>query len=205
MNSVVGDAYDLSWKMAVVIKGWGGPGLLDGCEEERRPIGLRNRDASGWAAAGVPIWRALVTPAIHEDTPAGRAARQELAASFDVNHRRMHGMVGVEAGYSYAGSRLIADEPGNIAEWETSRYIPRAVPGARIPHMWLKDGRALQDVLGDRYTLLHLPADCDPAPLEPAFCALGAPLEIHRLDEARVRAVYGASAFLLRPAVHLAL
>jgi 2-polyprenyl-6-methoxyphenol hydroxylase-like FAD-dependent oxidoreductase len=204
MNTGVGDAFDLSWKLAGVIKGWGGPGLLDGYEEERRPIGLRNRDASGWAAAGVPIWRALVTPAIHEDTPAGRAARQELAASFDVNHRRMHGMVGVEAGYSYAGSRLIADEPGNIAEWETSRYIPRAVPGARIPHMWLKDGRALQDVLGDGYTLLDLRGDCDTAPLEAAFCALGAPLEILRLDEARVRGVYGASVFLLRPDVHIA-
>ena len=204
MNTGVGDAFDLSWKLAGVIKGWGGPGLLDGYEEERRPIGLRNRDASGWAAAGVPIWRALVTPAIHEDTPAGRAARQELAASFDVNHRRMHGMVGVEAGYSYAGSRLIADEPGNIAEWETSRYIARAVPGARIPHMWLKDGRAMQDVLGDGYTLLDLRGDCDTAPLEAAFCALGAPLEILRLDEARVRGVYGASVFLLRPDLHIA-
>ena len=204
MNTGVGDAFDLSWKLAGVIKGWGGPGLLDGYEEERRPIGLRNRDASGWAAAGVPIWRALVTPAIHGDTPAGRAARQELAASFDVNHRRMHGMVGVEAGYSYAGSRLITDEPGNVAEWETSRYIPRAVPGARIPHMWLKDGRALQDVLGDDYTLLDLRGDCDTAPLEAAFCVLGAPLEILRLDEARVRGVYGASVFLLRPDVHIA-
>jgi hypothetical protein len=43
-------------------------------------------------------------------------ARRELAASFDVNHRRMRGMVGVEAGYSYAGSTLITDEPGNVAE-----------------------------------------------------------------------------------------
>jgi len=204
MNTGVGDAFDLSWKLAGVIKGWGGPGLLDGYEEERRPIGLRNRDASGWAAAGVPIWRALVTPAIHEATPEGRAARQRLAASFDVNHRRMHGMVGVEAGYSYAGSRLIADEPGNVAEWETSRYIPRAVPGARIPHMWLKDGRAMQDVLGDGYTLLDLRGDCDTARLEAAFCALGAPLEILRFDEARVRGVYGASVFLLRPDLHIA-
>src|SRR5260370_16904865 len=90
MNSVVGDAYDLSWKMAVVIKGWGGPGLLDGYEEERRPIGLRNRDASGWAAAGVPIWRARVTPAIHEATLARPAAPQELAPSLVLNHLPPH-------------------------------------------------------------------------------------------------------------------
>src|SRR6202044_1499048 len=69
MNTGVGDAFDLSWKLAGVVKGWGGPGLLDGYEQERRPIGVRNVAAAGWAAAGVPIWRALVTPAAYDDTP----------------------------------------------------------------------------------------------------------------------------------------
>jgi 2-polyprenyl-6-methoxyphenol hydroxylase-like FAD-dependent oxidoreductase len=203
MNTGVGDAFDLSWKLAGTIKGWGGPGLLDGYEQERRPIGVRNVAAAGWAAEGVPIWRALVTQAVYEATPEGAAKRRELAASFDINHRRMHGMVGVEAGYSYAGSPLIADEPGNVAEWETSRYEPHARPGVRIPHMWLKDGRALQDVLGDDYTLLDLRGDCDVVPLGEAFGAVGAPLEVLHLDEERVRSVYGASVFLLRPDLHI--
>jgi 2-polyprenyl-6-methoxyphenol hydroxylase-like FAD-dependent oxidoreductase len=204
MNTGVGDSFDLSWKLAGVIKGWGGPGLLDSYEQERRPIGARNVAAAGWAAAGVPIWRALVTPAVYEATPEGEAVRKALAASFDVNHRRMHGMVGAEAGYSYAGSPLIADEPGNVAEWEISSYTPHARPGVRIPHMWLKDGRALQDVLGDDYTLLDLRGDCDTAPIEAAFHARGAPLKSLHLDEARVRDVYGASVFLLRPDLHIA-
>ena len=151
----------------------------------------------------MPIWRALVTPAVYESTPEGEAKRRELAASFDVNHRRMHGMVGVEAGYSYAGSPLIADEPGNVAEWETSRYVPHARPGVRIPHMWLKDGRALQDVLGNDYTLLDLRGDCDVGPLVAAFRSVGAPLEVLQLDEERVRSVYGAAVFLLRPDLHI--
>lgn len=204
MNTGVGDAFDLSWKFAGTIAGWGGPGLLDGYEQERRPIGVRNVAAAGWAAAGVPIWRALVTPAVYDNTPEGEAVRRELAASFDVNHRRMHGMVGVESAYSYAGSPLIAEEPGNVAEWDTSRYTPHARPGVRIPHMWLKDGRALQDVLGSNYTLLDLRGDCDAAPLAAAFEALGAPLEVLHLDEQRVREVYGASVFLLRPDLHIA-
>jgi hypothetical protein len=204
MNTGVGDAFDLAWKLAGTIHGWGGPGLLDGYERERRPIGRRNVDAAGWAAAGVPIWRALVTPEIHHDTPAGAAQRARVAACFDVEHRRMHGMVGVEAGYSYAGSPLIADQAGAEAQWETSHYEPKALPGARIPHMWLADGQALQDILGDDYTLLDLRGDADTTALEAAFRARGAPLTVIRRDEKRVRDVYGASVFLLRPDLHIA-
>ena len=203
MNTGVGDAFDLSWKLAGTIHGWGGPELLESYERERRPIGRRNVDAAGWAADGVPIWRALVTPDIHADTPAGAEVRARVAASFDVEHRRMHGMVGVEAGYSYAGlSPLIADE--KTAQWEVSRYDPKALPGARIPHMWLKDGKALQDILGDDYTLLDLKGDADTAALEAAFRTRGAPLKVIRRDEQRVRDVYGASLFLLRPDLHIA-
>jgi len=204
MNTGVGDAFDLAWKLAGTIHGWGGPALLDAYEGERRPIGVRNVEAAAWAAAGVPIWRALVKPEIYHDTPESAALREQVAASFDVNHRRMHGMVGVEAGYSYAGSPLIADEPGNVAEWEVSRYVPKALPGARIPHMWLADGSALQDGLGDDFTLLDLKGDCDTTELEAAFKAIGAPLDVLRLDEKRVREVYGKSVFLLRPDLHIA-
>ena len=98
---------------------------------------------------------------------------------------------------------MIADEPGNVADWETSRYVPKAVPGARIPHMWLADGSALQDRLGDDYTLLDLKGDCDTALLEAAFRKVGAPLKVLHLDEKRVRKVYGASVFLLRPDLHI--
>jgi len=203
MNTGVGDAFDLAWKLAGTVHGWGGPGLLDGYERERRPIGRRNVDAAGWAADGVPIWRALVTPEVYRDTPAGAALRARVAASFDVEHRRMHGMVGVEAGYSYAGSPLIADHPGAEAEWETSRYEPKALPGARIPHMWLADGLALQDILGDDFTLLDLRGDADTSALEAAFQARSAPLSVIHRDEKRVRDVYGASVFLLRPDLHI--
>ena len=202
MNTGVGDAFDLAWKLAGTIHGWGGPALLDAYEGERRPIGVRNVEATGWAAAGVPIWRALVKPEFHDDTPEGAAYRQEVAASFDVNHRRMHGMVGVEAGYSYAGSPLIADEPGNVAEWETSRYVPKAVPGARIPHMWLDDGSALQDRLGDDYTLLDLGAIATPAPWKRRSAARRAARDPAPRREARARRLRRV-VFLLRPDLHI--
>ena len=38
LNTGVGDAVDLGWKLAAVLQGWGGPGLLDTYELERRPV-----------------------------------------------------------------------------------------------------------------------------------------------------------------------
>lgn len=187
-----------------MIKGWGGSVLLDGYEQERRPIGLRNRDAAGWAAAGVPIWRRLINSHVRDNTPEGAALRAEIAASASINHRRMHDMRGVEFGYSYAGSPLVAYEYGNVPEWDTCTYTPHTCPGVRIPHMWLADGRALQDVLGDWYTLLDLAGSCETEALEKAFRALGAPLDVLRLDEPHLREVYNCSVLLLRPDLHIA-
>lgn len=204
MNSGVGDAFDLSWKLAGTLAGWGGTGLLDSYEEERRPVALRNVEASGWAAEGVPIWRALVRPGIADDTPEGEAVRAEVAASAKVNHARMHGMVGVEMGYTYADSRLVAEEPGNVADWEISSYTPHTRPGVRLPHVWLSDGTAVQDVLGDDYTLLDLSGDVDASPFAEAFESLGAPFASVHVDEPHVRDVYGCRLLLLRPDLHVA-
>ena len=41
MNTGVGDAIDLGWKLAAVLEGWGGSVLLDSYELERRPIQAR--------------------------------------------------------------------------------------------------------------------------------------------------------------------
>ncbi len=203
MNTGVGDAIDLSWKLAATLQGWGGPGLLDSYEIERRAIGARNVEAAGWAASAVPVWRALVTPHVRDATPEGEALRKAIADSAAINQRRMHEMRGVEFGYSYAGSPLIDTEPGDPHAWDTCVYEPSARPGVRLPHMWLSGGRAIQDLLGDGYTLLDLAAEADAAPVAEAFAALGAPFETIRLNEPRLRQVYGASLLLLRPDLHV--
>ncbi|MFK4525259.1 hypothetical protein ABIF90_003240 [Bradyrhizobium japonicum] len=130
--------------------------------------------------------------------------RAAIATSATVNHRRMHEMRGIELGYSYAGSPLIAEEAGNVAEWDTVIYTPDTRPGVRIPHMWLKNGHALHDTLGEHFTLLDLVGNIETGPLVTAFGALGAPLKMVRLDEPDVRAVYGFGIFLLRPDLHIA-
>jgi 2-polyprenyl-6-methoxyphenol hydroxylase-like FAD-dependent oxidoreductase len=42
MNTGIGDAIDLGWKLDAVLKGWGGPEFLRSYEHERKPIAVRN-------------------------------------------------------------------------------------------------------------------------------------------------------------------
>ena len=56
MNTGIGDAVDLGWKLAATLQGWGGPNLLASYDAERRPVGKRAVDnatgfhnaQSGW-------------------------------------------------------------------------------------------------------------------------------------------------------------
>src|SRR5438046_9993923 len=77
MNTGVGDAIDLSWKLAATLAGWGGPNLLASYEIERQQVGERNVAASGFATQGRRRWRALYRPDLRERTPASAALRQE--------------------------------------------------------------------------------------------------------------------------------
>ena len=43
MNTGIGDAVDLGWKLEAVHKGWGGRALLQSYDAERRPVGLAQR------------------------------------------------------------------------------------------------------------------------------------------------------------------
>ncbi|HEY9380851.1 MAG TPA: FAD-dependent monooxygenase, partial [Burkholderiales bacterium] len=42
MNTGIDDASNLAWKLAAVLQGWGGSGLLSSYEAERMPVALRN-------------------------------------------------------------------------------------------------------------------------------------------------------------------
>ena len=156
MNSGVGDAVDLSWKLAATLKGWGGPALLRSYEIERRQIGARNVEASRHASRGRRAWRAAYKPNIRDKTPEGAATRANLARIADVEQRKSNEMIGAELGYRYAGSPIIWPEAGEAPEPDFMKYVPTTWPGARLPHVWLADGTALHDRIGDGYTLLRL-------------------------------------------------
>jgi 2-polyprenyl-6-methoxyphenol hydroxylase-like FAD-dependent oxidoreductase len=205
MNTGVGDAIDLSWKLAATLAGWGGPHLLASYETERRPIGLRNVKASGAAMSGRLSWRAVWRPDMRKDSPEYAAIRAEMARRFDVEQRKVTEILGIEAGYRYAGSPLVWPEAGDSPDPDNPRYVPTTWPGARLPHVWLDDGTALHDRLGGGYTLLRLGGTrAEVSSLEQALRALGAPLEVLDIPDRAVREIAGFDLLLVRPDLHVA-
>jgi 2-polyprenyl-6-methoxyphenol hydroxylase-like FAD-dependent oxidoreductase len=204
MNTGVGDAIDLSWKLAGTLAGWGGPNLLASYELERRPVGLHNRDVSGRAAAGVNGWRAACRPEIDSDTPEGEANRNEVARLAAIGQRLSHEMIGTELGYSYAGSPLIGADDEPPPPLIDDHYQPTTRPGARLPHVWLDDGQALHDRIGNEFTLVNLGQDHQaPAALRQSFAEFGAKLDVVQVESKRAREVYGYDLVLVRPDLHV--
>jgi hypothetical protein len=204
MNTGVGDAFDLSWKLAATLQGWGGPALLDAYQCERRQVGERNIGASRYASIGRRKWRSMYRPNITEDSPEGKRSRDDLAAVADVEQRKTNEMIGAEMGYRYVDSPILMNIPGG-PEHLFREYQPSTWPGARLPHVWLNDGTALQDRLPvQAYCLLRLGnTQADSGALERVFAARGAPLEVIDVPDRIAREIYGFDLILLRPDMHV--
>jgi 2-polyprenyl-6-methoxyphenol hydroxylase-like FAD-dependent oxidoreductase len=206
MNTGIGDATDLAWKLAGTLDGWGGPGLLDSYEIDRRQVALRNVRASKYAALGTAEWRKASTDEVGDDTPRGARIRGKVAELADVHQRKGHEMSGIELGYRYVDSPVISYSAAEETDDGFSyTYRPRSEPGFRLPHMWCADGTALHDHLGPGYNLLRLVGtDTDTGKLEQAIRDTGAPVTVHQFDEPDLRKIYGADLLLLRPDLHIA-
>jgi len=204
MNSGVGDAIDLSWKLAATLAGWGGPALLDSYEIERRQVGERNVGASRYASLGRRKWRSRYRPEIGDDTREGAAARENLTRVAIVEQPKSNEMIGAELGYRYVDSPVVCDIPGG-PEHRFREYEPTTWPGARLPHVWLADGAAAQDRIPfEGYTLLRLGGTkVDSSGLERAMRACGAPLARLDLPDEAAREIYGCDLLLLRPDLHV--
>jgi hypothetical protein len=204
MNTGVGDAIDLSWKLAATLKGWGGPNLLASYEIERRQIGDRNIGASRYASLGRRKWRSQWRPEMRDQTPEGAAARENISRIADVEQRKTNEMIGAELGYRYIDSPIIDNIPGG-PENLFREYHPTTWPGARLPHVWLDDGTPIQDHIStDGYTLLRLNGvTADTCALEAAIRARGAPLTVLNVRNTAAREIYQRDLLLLRPDMHV--
>jgi 2-polyprenyl-6-methoxyphenol hydroxylase-like FAD-dependent oxidoreductase len=204
MNTGVGDAFDLSWKLHATLQGWGGPALLASYEVERRQVGERNISASRYASLGRRKWRSQWRPDMFDETEVGRAARDNLITVAEAEQRKTNEMIGAELGYRYIDSPVIDNMPGG-PEHILRAYQPTTWPGARLPHVWREDGRAMQDDLPrDGYVLLRLGGTIvATGALEAAIRARGAPLTVLTIPDAVAAQVYERDLLLLRPDMHV--
>jgi 2-polyprenyl-6-methoxyphenol hydroxylase-like FAD-dependent oxidoreductase len=206
MNTGHGDAVDLAWKLAGTLQGWGGPELLGSYEAERRPIGLRNVEASKRAANGRRTWRSKWVPEITEDSERGLRARAELADVADREQRWSNDLYGIELGYRYIDSPVIWPFEGEAPDPNSFEYQPTTAHGARLPNIWLRNGSPLQDQLGKEYTLLDVRGAREGhefESLQSAFEKVGAPFRVVKVDSPSAAPVYGADLILVRPDLHI--
>ena len=203
MNSGVGDATDLAWKLTAALRGWGGPSLLASYEFERRQVGDRNVGASRYASSGRRKWRSMWRPNIRDGSPEGRQSRELLTRIASVEQRKSNEMIGAELGYRYVNSPVICDIPGG-PDLDFREYIPTTWPGARLPNIWVADGSAVQDRVGDGFTILKLGnTKADANPLAEALRARGAPVTVVEITDRVAREVYDSELLLLRPDLHI--
>jgi 2-polyprenyl-6-methoxyphenol hydroxylase-like FAD-dependent oxidoreductase len=211
MNTGIGDAIDLAWKLAGTLQGWGGEGLLATYELERRLIGERNVKASQRAFEARLVWRnrcAAECSAVMESND--QAARMRLGQVWLDEHTKgasLAGLGGIILGYRYLKSPIISyenDDDG--ADQASYAYIPTTRPGARLPHLWLKDGSAVQDHLRAGYALVTCtPHTAGLDKLGEAFRSLGCPFQVLDVsDIPHARGVYERDYVLLRPDLHVA-
>ena len=83
---------------------------------------------------------------------------------------------------------------------------PTTCPGARLPHIWLDDGRPIPDELGREYSLLRIGRGREVAVdgLASAFAAVGAPFRVYDVAGVDAESVYGCELLLVRPDLHVA-
>jgi 2-polyprenyl-6-methoxyphenol hydroxylase-like FAD-dependent oxidoreductase len=206
MNTGIGDAFDLSWKLAALVRGFGGPGLLDAYDAERRPIGLRNRQASGThtdVRMAIAQAYADAGKSVYDPSAAADGRRAALAARIAGLGNAENESYGIELGYSYPQSPIVCAETDAEISDDPVRYVPTTAPGARLPSILLADGSALFDRLGPWFTLIAVGAAPD-AELIDAARRFRMPLEVVSIDQPGLENIYPSPQLLVRPDHHIA-
>lgn len=230
LNSGIQDAHNLAWKLAAVLQGTAGDGLLDSYEQERRPVAARNTrwalmtfmnhvvtDAGfGLVPGAPPALNAFQITTLLSDTDEGEwfRARMDEVVMTQRMEFQAHDM---ELGFRYDGNAVVPDgtEPpprGRMGDV----YTPVTRPGHRLPHAWVQvDGQRVSthDLCGrGRFTLIAGKRGSAWAEVAPSVArTLGVAIEVVTLDAAadtegtwaKLRGIDDDGALLVRPDVHV--
>ncbi len=202
MNTGIGDAADLAWKIQAVLEGWGGPALLPGYDRERRPIGEQNTLE---AADNYDRSRAIQAypEGLEEETARGEAARTSIAVQLPPKIKHF-APIGMHLGYCYENSPLVVADGTPIPPHEPASYKPTTRPGHRAPHAWLQADRSTLDWFGDGFVLICTSGSAAEASgLVEAARSSGVPIRIETIDEPKIVALYEKRFVLVRPDGHV--
>jgi 2-polyprenyl-6-methoxyphenol hydroxylase-like FAD-dependent oxidoreductase len=192
INTGFEDARNLGWKLAAVLKGWGGPLLLDSYDAERRPV--FESTARDFIAKSIETDREFLgayDPAV--DRPAFESAwsaRSEGAVG-EVNAFEPH----------YEGSPIVKSESahGDAQCGAIGSHSFQARPGHHLSPARVASGVVVTDELGPDYSLLVFGAAPDAAGDFGAEAKkLGIPLKVIRHEQAGEAARYQAGMVLVR-------
>jgi putative polyketide hydroxylase len=188
-NTGIHDGHNLAWKLALVLQGVAGPGLLATYDAERRPV------------ARFTVEQAYTRYVTRSATYLGAKDFQPLVDDFQI-----------ELGYLYSSGAIAAEEDLGRGHEDPRQSLGR--PGSRAPHLWLeRDGQRVStiDLFGRSFALLAGPegAPWNEAARAAARAVPGLRLEAHlvggehlRDPEGQFTAAYGVSASgasLVRP------
>jgi 2-polyprenyl-6-methoxyphenol hydroxylase-like FAD-dependent oxidoreductase len=205
MNMGIQDAVDLGWKLEAVLRGWGGPRLLESYETERRPVAIRNvREASG-------NLRRMLNPRVakppldaFEPGDAGDRAREKFGRAYTETMRREWFSIGIHLGYRYEGSLLIVPDGTPEPPDTVTSYEQTARPGHRAPHAWLDKERSTLDLFGRGFVLLCLgAAPPDAAGFIAAAKHAAVPLQMVDIPNPGILTLYENRLVLVRPDGHV--
>jgi 2-polyprenyl-6-methoxyphenol hydroxylase-like FAD-dependent oxidoreductase len=201
MNTGIQDAFDLGWKLAATLAGWGGPELIASYDDERRPASARAAEVS------LANYRRLVSAEqraeILSPTLAGDDARRAIGERLVEENEKSWHPVGVHLGYIYHPSPIVVPDGTSMPADDTFGYQPTAFPGARAPHVWLAPQRSILDLFGDGFVLLQF-GEAPTEEIERAAAIRGVPLALGRIDHGEAAALYGRRLVLVRPDGHVA-
>jgi 2-polyprenyl-6-methoxyphenol hydroxylase-like FAD-dependent oxidoreductase len=206
MNTAVGDAVDLGWKLAAVLQRWGGAHLLDSYTAERKPIAMINVNEAAEMRASFDD-QTPFSHSIEDDSEDGKQLRAKAHAAILRTRAKefQHDSAGIELGYRYENSPICVADGTPAPPLDHGVYVPSSWPGARAPHVWLDNDRSTLDLFGKAFTLVNLSGTTtNTSTITAAAQKSGLPLEIVNLDNARVRELYERRFVLVRPDGHVA-
>lgn len=217
MNSGLIDAIDLGWRLAAIVKGYGGELLLRSYSMERRPMMIRALERA-WRHLSEHIKVSQMYPedrnGIDNNTPDMEDTRRRMAQFIEESGPETLDR-GIELDLRYHSPNIYQDGTPEM-EWTPKRYIPSTRPGSRAPHVFLKDGKtSTYDLFGPELTLIHF-IDNDEASsgdstgsasdmLLTVATSLGMPLSrVILLNEQHAHRVWERNMVLVRPDTHVA-